>query len=179
MARRRRVASKTVVRLPHTSSLFARRALRRVALHALLILPLLASAAPISPGTFDLSAWRGKIVVVDFWASWCKPCRESMPWLNELRQRYGSQGLTIIGINVDADRRDAERFLKDTPVDFDLVFDPDGALASRFKVPGMPATYVFDRQGSLAERHLGFRQADRARFETQLQSLLGAPHASS
>ena len=69
-----------------------------------------------------------------------------MPWLNELRARYAERGLVIVGVNVDAERSDAEKFLRDVPVSFDVVFDPGGALAQKFKVPGMPATYLFDRR---------------------------------
>jgi thiol-disulfide isomerase/thioredoxin len=142
----------------------------------LLILPLTAGpAAPASPADFDLERYRGQVVIVDFWASWCKPCRQSMPWLNELRARYGQRGLVVVGINVDADRSDAEKFLRAVPVSFDVVFDPTGALAQKFKVPGMPATFLFDRSGALADNQLGFRDAQRAPFEAQVQELLSRP----
>src|SRR4051812_13390131 len=91
-----------------------------------------ASASP-APG-LDLDRYRGKVVVVDFWASWCKPCRQSIPWLNEMRSRHAKDGLVVIGVNVDAERADAERFLRAVPIDFEVVFDPDGELAQRFKV---------------------------------------------
>src|SRR5687767_3653551 len=70
----------------------------------------------------DLTRHRGRVVIVDFWASWCKPCRQSIPWLNTMRERYGASGLTIIGVNVDAERRDADRFLRDVPIEFEVVF---------------------------------------------------------
>jgi thiol-disulfide isomerase/thioredoxin len=120
----------------------------------------------------DLARYRGQVVVVDFWASWCKPCRQSIPWLNGLRSRYGAQGLVIIGVNVDAERADAERFLRDVPIDFEVVYDPSGALAEKFGVKGMPSSFVFDRDGNLVRTHLGFREKQRDEKETEIQSLL-------
>ena len=127
------------------------------------------------PPELHLDRQLGKVVIVDFWASWCKPCRQSIPWLNEMRSRYGARGLVVIGINVDARRSDAERFLHDVPMQFDVVFDPDGRLAGQFKLKGMPSSFLFGRDGRFAERHLGFRDADKAAYEAALQSLLSTP----
>lgn len=127
----------------------------------------------------DLDHYRGKVVVLDFWASWCKPCRQSIPWLNEMRARYAEQGLVVVGVNVDAKQGDAARFLREVPVDFEIVYDPAGDLAERYHVGGMPASFVFDRAGKLAGHHLGFKDTDRAPYEATLQKLLadpGAPH---
>jgi len=124
------------------------------------------------PATLDLARFHGQVVIVDFWASWCKPCRESIPWLNQLRGRYGSKGLVIIGVNVDANRADAERFLRDVPIDFDVVYDPEGKLARQFSLQGMPSTFVYDRGGKLAQTLLGYREARRAEHEAQIQVLL-------
>lgn len=139
---------------------------------ALLGLLLAAAASGATPPSLDLARYQGRVVVVDFWASWCKPCRQSLPWLNELRSRYGAQGLVIIGVNVDAERSDAERFLRDVPVEFDVLYDPQGALASQFDLKAMPSTYVFDRQGTLVKTHQGFRAQGQHEFETGLQALL-------
>jgi thioredoxin-like negative regulator of GroEL len=112
------------------------------------------------------------VVIVDFWASWCKPCRQSIPWLNTMRRRYGDSGLTIIGVNVDAERGAADHFLRDVPIEFEIVFDPQGELAKQFKVRGMPSSYVFDRSGKLVQTHLGFRDAEKAQNEAALKTLL-------
>jgi thiol-disulfide isomerase/thioredoxin len=129
-----------------------------------------------SPGaTLDLSRHHGRVVVVDFWASWCKPCRQSIPWLNSLHARYGATGLTIIGVNVDAERRDADRFLRDVPIDFEIVFDPQGDIARQFKVQGMPSSYVIDRTGKIVETHLGFRDSKKDEAEAVIKALLDAP----
>lgn len=122
--------------------------------------------------SLDLANFRGQVVVVDFWASWCKPCRQSIPWLNGLRARYGSQGLVIVGVNVDAERADADRFLRDVPIDFNVLYDPQGKLAQQFRVQGMPSTFVYDRDGKLAHTLLGYREARRDEHEAQIQALL-------
>lgn len=132
----------------------------------------IAATAAAGPDSLDLEHHRGKVVVVDFWASWCKPCRQSIPWLNEMHSRYGEKGLVIVGVNVDASRADAERFLESTPIDFEIVFDPDGALARRYALKGMPSTLVFDRDGKLVATHLGFRQSARDAREADLKQLI-------
>jgi cytochrome c biogenesis protein CcmG/thiol:disulfide interchange protein DsbE len=145
------------------------------------VLGILAWSAPawastaFADGRLDLSRHAGRVVVVDFWASWCKPCRQSIPWLNTLKARYGADGLTLIGVNVDAERRDADRFMRDVPFDFEVVFDPDGVIARQFKVQAMPATYVFDRNGKIVETHLGFREAKKDATEAAIRALLNAP----
>jgi cytochrome c biogenesis protein CcmG, thiol:disulfide interchange protein DsbE len=159
-----------------TISSTATRVSRRTA--ALLLAAVLiggAAAAPAVPGPLDLARHRGRVVIVDFWASWCKPCRQSIPWLNSMRERYGASGLTIIGVNVDAERGDADRFLRDVPIEFEIVFDPDGVLARQFKVQAMPSSYIFDRTGKLVETHLGFRDARKGANEAALRNLLNQP----
>lgn len=123
----------------------------------------------------DLARHRGRVVIIDFWASWCKPCRQSVPWLNTMSARYGASGLTIIGVNVDAERGDADRFLRDVPIEFEIVFDPKGDLAKQFKVQAMPTSYVVDRDGNIVATHLGFRDAKKDENEAALKALLSAP----
>jgi len=132
-------------------------------------------ASATSSEPFDLARHRGRVVVVDFWASWCKPCRQSIPWLNAMRERYSGSGLTIIGVNVDAERADADRFLRDVPIEFEIVFDTKGDLAKQFKVQGMPSSFVFDRTGKMVETHLGFREAKKDANEASLRNLLDQP----
>jgi len=132
-------------------------------------------ASTASSEPLDLARHRGRVVIVDFWASWCKPCRQSIPWLNAMRERYGANGLTIIGVNVDAERADADRFLRDVPIEFEIVFDPRGELAKQFKVQGMPSSYVFDRTGKMVDTHVGFRDAKKDEKEAALKILLNQP----
>ncbi len=133
------------------------------------------AGAPSVTEPFDLARHRGRVVIVDFWASWCKPCRQSIPWLNSMRERYSASGLTIIGVNVDAERGDADRFLSKVPIDFEIVFDPDGALAKQFKVQVMPTSFIIDRSGKIVETHQGFRDAKKAEREAELKNLLNQP----
>ncbi len=120
----------------------------------------------------DLSAYQGKIVVVDFWASWCAPCRQSFPWLNSLHRRYSEQGLMVLGVNVDRERSQAERFLREVPAEFPMIYDPSGALASKYELPGMPTSLVFGPSGELLSTHIGFRTDSSAEREAQLVHLL-------
>ena len=132
----------------------------------------LSGAAPANTPSFDLARHHGRVVIVDFWASWCKPCRQSIPWLNAMRAQYGADGLDVIGVNVDANRDDADRFLREVPIEFEVVFDTRGELAKEFKVRGMPSSYVFDRAGKLIQTHIGFRDAKRDEKEAELKELL-------
>lgn len=140
-----------------------------------LLICLCGGSARAAAPSLDLDRYRGKVVVVDFWASWCKPCRQSLPWLNQMKSRYARDGLVVIGVNVDAERGDADRFLRAVPLDFDVVFDPDGELATRFKVQGMPSSFVFDRAGKLVESRIGFREAKKPEHEATLRKLLSIP----
>ena len=142
-----------------------------LALLALAATPTTAAATETAP-ELDLAAYRGRVVVVDFWASWCAPCRRSIPWLNQMRERYEHGGLVVIGINVDKDGRDAARFMREVPVDFAVVYDPKGAIAARYDLEGMPSSYVYSRDGELVARHLGFQNARRPEYEALLSRLL-------
>jgi len=143
----------------------------RAWLAALMMACAAARAASPSPA-LDLDQYRGKVVVLDFWASWCKPCRQSIPWLNEMKSRYARDGLVVIGVNVDAEHADAERFMRAVRIDFDVVFDPSGELAQRFKVQGMPSSFVFDRAGKLVESRIGFRDTQKSDHEADIRRLL-------
>lgn len=121
---------------------------------------------------FDLSAYQGKVVMLDFWASWCIPCRKSFPWLNEMQAAKESQGLVIIGVNVDEDRADAEAFLQRYEAKFKLEFDPKGEYASFYDIPGMPTSLIFDRNGQLIHTHAGFKLNNIAEYETAIDSAL-------
>ncbi len=140
-----------------------------VALHATA-----ASAAE----TLDLAQHRGKVVLIDFWASWCEPCRHSFPWLNEMQEKYSNR-LVVIGVNVDRERADAARFLAAVPARFQVIYDPAGDLAAKYDVPGMPSSYVFDTSGKLVDKHIGFHKAQRTEREAQLRSLLTATNTHS
>ena len=122
----------------------------------------------------SLEHLRGRVVYVDFWASWCGPCRRSFPWMNELQRRYGDRGLTIIGVNVDKRRPDADRFLSQVPADFTIVFDAAGVTPSAWGVAGMPSSYLVDAQGKVAAVETGFADERKSAMEARIQKLLDA-----
>jgi cytochrome c biogenesis protein CcmG/thiol:disulfide interchange protein DsbE len=126
------------------------------------------------PGLIDLSAHKGKIVIVDFWASWCVPCRRSFPWLNEMQAKYADQGLVIIGVNEDASEEEAAGFLADYPARFEIVHDNEGSLATEFGVVAMPSSYIVGRDGKVVTRHLGFKSKLINEYEAAIQEILNA-----
>ena len=123
-------------------------------------------------GNLSLKQLRGQVVYLDFWASWCVPCRKSFPWLNEMHARYGKAGLKVIAINLDEDRKLAENFLKQVPADFTIGYDPAGKSASAYGLKGMPSSYLIDRNGQLLSSHVGFRSDDRAELERKIRQAL-------
>ena len=141
---------------------------------ALLLIGLLGSAASRATD-LDLAAYRGKVVYVDFWASWCGPCKQSFPWLDGLVRSYGPQNFVVIGVNVDKDRDRAERFLNDFPALFPIIYDPRGELATVYKVEGMPSGVLIDRTGHVRFQHAGFSDKQKGSYEQQVQSLLAEP----
>ena len=122
--------------------------------------------------TLNLDQYKGKVVYVDFWASWCGPCRESFPWMKKMQQQYGKDGLVIIAINVDQDKKLADKFLSEFKPEFNVLFDKDGKLAEDFKVSSMPSSYVLDREGKPRFKHKGFHLDKQSQYETELNSLL-------
>lgn len=97
---------------------------------------------PTTAGSVSLDSLRSKVVLVDFWASWCVPCKSSFPWMNEMQERYGKKGLTIVAINVDKSRGPAEDFIAKHPANFTVAFDPLGKAAKAYRVWGMPTSYL-------------------------------------
>jgi cytochrome c biogenesis protein CcmG/thiol:disulfide interchange protein DsbE len=120
----------------------------------------------------DIGEFRGRVVYLDFWASWCAPCRQSFPWMQAMKDAYESRGLTVLAVNLDQHRGDAERFLAQFHPSFDVRFDPQGTVAERFKVQGMPTGLLIDRHGVVRFTHIGFRPVDAAAYENQLREIL-------
>jgi len=123
-------------------------------------------------GTVKLADLKGKVVYLDFWASWCPPCRKSFPWMNEMAQRYGQQDLVIVAVNVDKTRELAAKFLHEVPADFTVAYDPEGKVADSYQVQGMPSSFIIDRSGHIQASHIGFREEDTAALEGALQRAL-------
>jgi len=120
----------------------------------------------------DLTEVQGRVVYVDFWASWCTPCLKSFPWMDELQTSHEEDGLVILAINVDREGAAAQRFLAKQDVSFRILRDPEGSLASEFDVEAMPTSFAFDRDGRLAFRHEGFRDADTPALQEKISQLL-------
>lgn len=152
---------------------------RRSLLLALVFAPLIALAEPApdftlpgKEGPVKLSALRGKVVYLDFWASWCGPCRQSFPWMNELQRLYGGQGFTVVAVNLDKERELAARFIEGTKPTFTIAYDAEGSVAESYRVQGMPSSYLIDVNGEIRSRHVGFREKDREDLEYQIRSLI-------
>jgi thiol-disulfide isomerase/thioredoxin len=131
-----------------------------------------AGGADTDPAPVDLSAYQGKVVYVDFWASWCVPCKQSFPWMNSMHRQYGKDGLVIIGVNMDQVRAEADAFLAKYPAEFTIRFDPKGELAPRFKVKGMPTSALLGRDGKVLLIHEGFKNKDPAKLEQAIKDAL-------
>jgi thiol-disulfide isomerase/thioredoxin len=119
-----------------------------------------------------LQSAKGKVVLLDFWASWCAPCRKSFPWMNAVQKKYAEQGLTVIAVNVDSEQQLAAEFLRATPAQFRVEYDPHGSLATQFNVAAMPTSFLLDRNGKVVSLHQGFREAQLVAREHEIEQLL-------
>ncbi|WP_259367804.1 TlpA disulfide reductase family protein [Colwellia sp. MB02u-14] len=119
-----------------------------------------------------ISSHKGKVIYVDFWASWCGPCRKSFPWMNNIQDKYQQQGLVIISVNVDNNKALADKFLAEIPSNFTVFYDPKGKVARQYKLKGMPSSYIIDRSGKVVSAHVGFSQSKKTKYEQELIALL-------
>jgi cytochrome c biogenesis protein CcmG/thiol:disulfide interchange protein DsbE len=129
-------------------------------------------AIPSGNKTIKLSDYKGKVVYLDFWASWCIPCRKSFPWMNNMHQRYEKDGLVILAVNLDKNKADVKRFLAKYPAKFTVAYDPQGQVAELYQLQGMPSSYLIDKQGNLVQSHIGFRSDDTKQLEDHIRKLL-------
>ena len=151
----------------------------RCLLAALLSLAIHLQSGAAERGTaqvLDLASYRGKVVLVDFWASWCAPCKESFAWMQQMHNRYVDQGLVIVAVNLDHDRKAAIDFINNLQPSFAVHFDTQADLAERFHVAAMPTSFYLDRTGKIRFTHAGFRIKERADAERELRLLLGEEH---
>jgi len=127
------------------------------------------------PGTASavrLADMKGKVVYLDFWASWCAPCKQSFPWMNEMQAKYGPAGFQVVAINVDAKRSDAEEFLKGTPAQFTIAFDTKGESPKTYAIKGMPSSFLIGPDGRVLAAHTGFKDSDRKALEDKIRDAL-------
>jgi len=119
-----------------------------------------------------LSELRGKVVMINFWASWCGPCRQEMPLLEQLYQRYQPLGFTLLGINVEEDPSAAEKMLRDIPVSFPILFDKTNAVSKLYQVSAMPSTFLVDRSGNVRYLHKGYLPGYEDDYQRQIRELI-------
>ena len=120
----------------------------------------------------QLTNYLGKVVYLDFWASWCAPCRVSFPEIIQLKADLSNKPFEVIAINVDENSEDARRFLRRYKVPYPILWDENGEWASQYKLPGMPTAFVIDRQGVIQMRHSGFRPGDMKKIRSKIDHLL-------
>jgi thiol-disulfide isomerase/thioredoxin len=152
---------------------------RRILLGPMVCLGLLGGPVSGASTSVDVGAYKGRVVYLDFWASWCAPCQQSFPWMQAMKVAYENQGLTVLAIDLDRNREDADRFLAKFNPEFDVRFDSAGDTAKQFKVSGMPTSVIFDRQGVPRFTHIGFRPVDRQAYEAEIRALLQEKSSTS
>lgn len=123
----------------------------------------------------QLERLRGQVVYLDFWASWCTPCRQSFPWMADMHRRYAAQGLNVVAVNVDARQADAQGFLKSVPAPFKVAFDPAGKTPREYAIKAMPTSVLIGRDGRVRLVHAGFRASDTAALEAAITEALKEP----
>ncbi len=121
---------------------------------------------------FDIGAYRGKALLIDFWATWCPPCKRAIPFLNDLRNEFADSGFEIIAVNVDEETQDLDAFLKTYPINYKVLVDAQGDCPKAYGVLGMPSSYFVDKSGKVDFIHIGFRDSDKAEIRARIKKLL-------
>ena len=123
-------------------------------------------------GNLSLAQYKGQVVMLNFWASWCGPCRQEMPLLEDIYKKYGKLGFTLIGVNVEPDSNAANDWLKQTPVSFPVVYDTQSQVSKLYDVEGMPSTVIIDRKGNLRVLHRGYKPGDENGYLDSIRALI-------
>jgi thiol-disulfide isomerase/thioredoxin len=119
-----------------------------------------------------LSEYRGQVILINFWASWCGPCRQEMPHLDAIHQKYQGLGFSVFGVNVEQDRELADKVLRDIPVTFPILFDDENLVSELYGVDAMPVTVLVDRSGDIRFMHRGYKPGYEQQYEQQVRSLV-------
>ena len=126
----------------------------------------------LSGKNLKLSEMTGNVVLINFWASWCGPCREEMPLLNALHKKYEPLGFTVLGVNVEEQTDLARGFLNDFPVDFPVLLDKKNEVSKLYNVIAMPTTVVVDRDGNMRFIHKGYKRGDEEKYRKMVKKLV-------
>jgi peroxiredoxin len=119
-----------------------------------------------------LDQFKGQVVMLNFWASWCGPCRQEFPLLDDIYKKYGKLGFTMIGVNVEPDSNAANAWLKQTPVSFPILYDTDSKVSKLYGVAGMPSTVIVDRKGTVRMIHRGYEPGDEQQYLNSIRELV-------
>lgn len=123
-------------------------------------------------GLAEVQKTKGQYIYIDYWASWCGPCRQSFPWMNALQAKLGSKGLKVVAVNVDAKRADADKFLTHTPAQFTIAFDPQGESAKKLAIKTMPTSMLVSPEGRVLFVHSGFRTEETGQLEAKIAAAM-------
>ena len=124
-------------------------------------------------GLAEVQKTKGQYIDIDYWASWCGPCRQSFPWMNALQAKLGPKGLKVVGVNVDAKRADADKFLSHTPAQFTIAYDPQGESAKKLAIKTMPTSMLVSPEGRVLFVHSGFRAEETLQLEARILAAMG------
>ncbi len=120
----------------------------------------------------ELTQFKGQVVMLNFWASWCGPCRQEMPLLDSIYKKYSKAGFTMVGVNVEPDSKAANDWLKQTPVTFPILYDTQSDVSKLYGVAGMPSTVIIDRKGNVRAIHRGYKPGDEEEYLSSIRSLM-------
>jgi thiol-disulfide isomerase/thioredoxin len=158
--------------------------LKALAMAVVFVAPALAATTASAPApgfklsgrggkNIDLAQYKGQVVMINFWATWCGPCRQEMPLLEQIHKKYKGMGFTMLGVNVEPDPKAAEAWLaKQTPVSFPIAFDTDSKVSKLYKVAGMPSTVIVDRKGNMRVLHKGYKPGDENAYLSHIRTLI-------
>lgn len=125
-----------------------------------------------SGANVSLGQYKGQVVMLNFWASWCGPCRQEMPLLDSIYSKYKRMGFTLIGVNVEPDSKSANDWLKQTPVSFPILYDKESKVSKMYDVEGMPSTVIIDRAGKVRVLHRGYKPGDENEYLDSIRTLV-------
>ena len=131
-----------------------------------------ASSDTLAEFKAQLAQHKGKVVYIDFWASWCVPCRKSFPWMNQMQSQYDDSLFTVLTVNVDSQRSFAEEFLLANKANFPVFYDPKGKVAKAFNLKGMPSSFIVDQSGKIVSSHVGFNDDKKTLYQQEIEALL-------